>query len=181
MKNNWKIINSTCKYIYDLLQIFDQSWKKEEEEDRKVLLKLLLTRAKNRQSITFKPNPIRPLVMLSVSIYIYRNAFWNGNGNRFTLAILNKTINSKKNRQNAWFSCKKKSFWQRFTCTRNKSVFAIYFLDVPCKSCSKYLVLSSKVSLGLLTILDNHPLGSNSVSFFPVKALADKKVTKNSW
>ena len=31
--------------IYDILAIFDQSWKK--EEDRKVLLNLLLTRAKN--------------------------------------------------------------------------------------------------------------------------------------
>ena len=46
-KNNWKIINSTC--IYDILPIFDERWKKKkkEEEDRKVLYKLLLTRAKN--------------------------------------------------------------------------------------------------------------------------------------
>ena len=28
-------------------RIFDQSWKKEEEQDKKVLLKLLLARAKN--------------------------------------------------------------------------------------------------------------------------------------
>ena len=29
--------------------MFDQSWKKKEEEDRKVLYKLLLTRAKNQR------------------------------------------------------------------------------------------------------------------------------------
>ena len=43
--------------IYDILAIFDESWKKEErrkkkeEEDRKVLLKLLLTRAKNHADL----------------------------------------------------------------------------------------------------------------------------------
>ena len=44
-----KITNNTC--IYDILAIFDQSWKKKEEEDRKVLKKLLLTLAKNLKNI----------------------------------------------------------------------------------------------------------------------------------
>ena len=54
-KNNLKITNSTC--IYNILSIFDESWKKKKEEDRKVLYKLLIKRAKNgtfsNQKFTF--------------------------------------------------------------------------------------------------------------------------------
>ena len=55
-KNRKKIINNNG--IYDILEIFDQSWKK--KEDRKVLYELLITQAKNVDKIC-SPNLINIL------------------------------------------------------------------------------------------------------------------------